>query len=83
MKGGITLACSQSVSVPVCLTQVFNVVTGALVSQSVACNSCPASASFDPATNQLTINTPLTYDYSITINDNLSQTAALGSITSP
>ncbi|UII57492.1 hypothetical protein LS684_08675 [Cytobacillus spongiae] len=75
------MPCSNTpVTIPVCLEIETNVLTG-VQTQEVTCGTCTQSVSFTSPI--LTITTPLTYEYEVTIEDNLEATVTLINITSP
>lgn len=55
---------------PVCLTIVYNIYTGALISSTVECGECVQGNEFDFETKNLTIRVPFLVDGILTINDN-------------
>ncbi|WP_417897790.1 hypothetical protein ABN702_16075 [Bacillus haimaensis] len=55
---------------PVCLTVVYNIYTGALISTKVECGECVQGNEFDFETKNLTIRVPLLVEGILTINDN-------------
>ena len=55
---------------PVCLTIVYNVSSGALISSTVECNWCALDTEFDFETKNLVIRVPFTVEGILTINDN-------------
>lgn len=68
---------------PVCLTIVYNIVTGALISSSVKCGECKLKSKFDFETKNLTIKVPLTVEGILTINDNFQASCVTKNITQP
>ena len=82
LKGGITLACSQSVVVQVCWVRLFDITTGMLEFQTIECGVCPVPP-IEIHGNELTVRTPFTYHYTATINDNLTQNFSFSNSTSP
>ncbi|WP_462409322.1 hypothetical protein [Neobacillus sp. Marseille-QA0830] len=77
------MAClNQTRSVTVCATFQFNVNTGA-VTTTVNCGACTGPAfEFNPATGVVTIRRTLTYNFDIDIQNNLTATCTLTSVTS-
>jgi hypothetical protein len=55
---------------PVCLTLVYNIYSGALISSTVECGECVESTEFDFETKNLTIRVPFIVEGILTINDN-------------
>lgn len=55
---------------PVCLTIVYNIYTGALISSTVECDECTEGNEFDFETKNLTIRVPFAVEGILTINDN-------------
>jgi hypothetical protein len=76
------MACTTNTQVGACLEVVYNVQLGTPVSQTVTCGGActPASEFLFP---NLTIRTPLTFDYEVSISDNLQATCTLDTISSP
>lgn len=55
---------------PVCLTIVYNIYTGALISSTLECGECTEGTEFDFETKNLTIRVPFAVEGILTINDN-------------
>lgn len=53
----------------VCLTLVYNIYTGALISSTVENNECELSTEFDSESKNLTIRVPFTVEGILRIND--------------
>lgn len=68
---------------PVCLTLIYNVSSGALISSSVNCGVCTLSSSFDFETKNLVIRVPFTVEGILTINDNFQASCVTKNITQP
>lgn len=55
---------------PVCLTIVYNIYSGALISSTLECGVCSHGTEFDFETKNLTIRVPFAVEGILTINDN-------------
>ncbi|WP_237662782.1 hypothetical protein [Sutcliffiella horikoshii] len=68
---------------PVCLTLIYNVFSGAIISSNVECNECALETDFDFETKNLTIRVPLITEGILTINDNFQASCVTKNITLP
>ncbi|OOC61597.1 hypothetical protein BBD40_06820 [Paenibacillus ihbetae] len=68
---------------PVCLTIVYNLSTGSLISSSVKCGRCTRSTKYNSETKNLTIKVPLIVEGILTINDNFQASCVTANITLP
>lgn len=59
---------------PLCLTLVYNINSGELISSTVTCNTCNLGAEFNPVTNNLTLRVPFIAEGMLTINDTFQAT---------
>ncbi|CAM3890748.1 hypothetical protein GCM10009865_11710 [Aeromicrobium ponti] len=66
---------------PVCLTVIYNVSTGALISSTVECGECDFKADFDFETKNLVLRVPFIVQGILTINDNFQASCVTKNIT--
>ncbi|HFK1510947.1 hypothetical protein [Bacillus paranthracis] len=68
---------------PVCLTIVYNILSGTLISSSINCRECEQEIGFDYMSKNLTIKMPFTVEGSITFNDKFLASCITTNITQP
>ena len=68
---------------PVCLTIVYNLSTGALISSTINSNECVLDTEFDFETKNLTIRVPFIVEGILSINDNFQSSCVTKNIFQP
>ncbi|WP_369903083.1 hypothetical protein [Bacillus manliponensis] len=68
---------------PVCLTLVYNISSGALISSSVDCGECAQEIGFDFVSKNLIIKVPFTVEGELTFNDRFQASCVTTNITQP
>jgi hypothetical protein len=66
---------------PVCLTVIYNISSGALISSTVECGECDFSTDFDFESKNLVIRVPFIVEGILTINDSFQASCVTKNIT--
>ena len=68
---------------PLCLTLVYNVSSGILISSTVDCGSCTLETEFDYTSKNLVIRVPFTGEGTLVFNNNFEASCVTTNITQP
>ncbi len=68
---------------PLCLTLIYNISTGTLISSSVTCGECTLETEFDFNSHNLIIRVPFTGHGTLVFNDRFQASCVTTNITQP
>ncbi|PGZ18007.1 hypothetical protein COE46_07625 [Bacillus cereus] len=68
---------------PICLTLVYNLSSGTLISSSVDCGECDQEIGFDYVSKNLVIKVPFTVKGALTFNNKFQTSCVITNITQP
>ncbi|PFK46434.1 hypothetical protein COI93_04395 [Bacillus cereus] len=68
---------------PICLTLVYNLSSGTLISSSVDCGECDQEIGFDYVSKNLVIKVPFTVKGALTFNNKFQASFVITNITQP
>ncbi|KAA0792444.1 hypothetical protein COM04_23015 [Bacillus wiedmannii] len=68
---------------PLCLTLVYNVSSGILISSTVDCGSCALATEFDYTSKNLVIRVPFTGEGTLIFNDKFQASCVTTNLTQP